>query len=111
MSDSGGGLSTAALGGIIGAVVGGCLLIGFIATLLTLRRKTRYQASKNIRNSRTAEMMSGKIDEPPQYTVPATKEEFEMVEEHHQTGGRIRYPDPDEMNNFVGGRLQSDQRT
>jgi len=102
-------MSTAAIGGIIGAIVGGCLLIAFIVTLITLRRKTRYQASKNLRNSVAMESTWRK-DEPPSYKSP-TKEEIEMTEDHRSgRGGGIRYPDPDEMDRFVaGGRLRSDQ--
>jgi hypothetical protein len=111
IASSGSGLSTAAIGGIIGALVGACLLIAFIVTLITLRRKTRYQAAKNLRISRIVDNLPAAKDEPPTYGKATNKEEIEMVEERSEVVGRIRYPDPDEMGTIaMSGRLRSDQR-
>jgi hypothetical protein len=103
-------MSTAAIGGIIGAAVGGCLLIAFIVTLIALRRKTRYQASKNLRISRVMDDMSRK-DELHSSMSP-TKEEIEMREDYANKGaGRIKYPEADDMDSYVaGGRLRTDTR-
>jgi len=91
------GLSSQALGGIIGAIVGGGLLIAAsvgICFIMARRRGTRDEKRKRLTSVPSGRTSEGSIAEEKE--EPEAMVMDDLQRDGRKATGGIRYPDPDE---------------
>jgi len=117
-SSSSSGLSGTAIGGIVGAVIGGGILITLTIALFFIfkRRKITRRDSSYIRQrEQTNYIPSGRIEEVVAFENRTRSFESSEYEKKFSGGpgaeeipvSRIRYPEPDELE-ILGGRTRSE---
>ena len=94
-----GGLSSQALGGIIGAIVGSGLLVVAcvgICFIMARRRRTRGDEQKRLTPIPSGRTADGSFVEEKDSEEPEAMVMEELQSDGRKASGGIRYPDPDD---------------